>query len=252
MLRATLKFSFVTTFLLAAAAGLFLYQKHDATAAKLRAAEKRNDFLKTVVARLTSERRVADVIVTDQAHDPVSGKLKTTLLFVEYARDGATTLPPKSFTIEGNVAHLDALVVKFAGKFVEENDPLKGHSVALFTRLYGESQAPENAFPIDARSGVPDVYRSPDAAPTAEQSAFEHDLWSNFWRLADDASYRASMGVRVAQGEGVWSPFLPGRLYTVSIESDGGLNLTSEPLKGIYREAMKRGASAATTAPASE
>jgi hypothetical protein len=249
MLRATLKFSVVTTLLLAAGAGMFLYQRHDATAEKLRAAERRNEFLRTVVTRLTSERRVADVIVTDQSADPITGKQKTTLLFVEYARDGVTTLPPKSFTIDGNVAHLDALVVKFAGKFVEENDPLKGHSVALFTRLYGESQAPERAFPIDAPSGIPEVYRSPDAGLNAEQSAFERALWTHFWRLADDASYRTSMGVRVAQGEGVWSPFLPDRLYTVSIESDGGLNLTSEPLKGIYRAALKRNAAVTTTAP---
>jgi hypothetical protein len=249
MLRATLRFSVVTTLLLAATAGLFLYQKHDATAEKLRAAEKRNEFLKNVVARLTSERRVADVIVTDQSIDAATGKQKTTLLFVEYARDGSTTLPPKSFTIDGNVAHLDALVVKFAGRFVEDNDPLKGHSVALFTRLYGESQAPENAFPIDAPNGIPDVYRSPDASVNAEQSSFERELWNNFWRLADDAGYRTSMGVRVAQGEGVWSPFLPERLYTVSIESDGGLNLVSEPLKGIYREALKHGASSATASP---
>jgi hypothetical protein len=129
---------------------------------------------------------------------------------------------------------------------------LKGHSVALFTRLYGESQAPENAFPIDAPSGIPDVYRSADASLNAEQASFERELWTNFWKLADNASYRGSMGVRVAQGEGVWSPFVPDRLYTVSVESDGGLNLTSEPLKGIYREAMKRGTAApaaTTTAP---
>jgi hypothetical protein len=248
MLRATLKFSVVTTLLLAAGVGFFFYQQHDATAEKLRAAEKRNEYLKSVVARLTSERRVADVIVTDQNTDPDTGKQKTTLLFVEYARDGST-LPAKQFAIDGNVAHLDALVVKFAGKFVEENDPLKGQSVALFTRLYGESQAPENAFAIDAPNSIPNVYRSPDASLNAEQSSFERVLWTNFWRLADDASYRTSMGVRVAQGEGVWSPFLPDRLYTVSIESDGGLNLVSEPLKGIYREALKRSAAATTAAP---
>jgi hypothetical protein len=47
------------------------------------------------------------------------------------------------------------------------------------------------------------------------------------------------MGVRVAQGEGVWRPFEPGRLYTITLESNGGLNVHSEPLRGIYQEALR-------------
>ena len=64
------------------------------------------------------------------------------------------------------------------------------------------------------------------------------DLWKNFWKLADDAAYREQMGVRVAQGEGVWRPFEPGNLYTLTLESNGGLNITSEPVKGIYKELL--------------
>jgi hypothetical protein len=29
-------------------------------------------------------------------------------------------------------------------------------------------------------------------------------------------------------------------LYTITLEANGGLNIKSEPLKGIYAEAMKR------------
>ena len=47
-------------------------------------------------------------------------------------------------------------------------------------------------------------------------------------------------GVRVAMGQGVWGMFEPDRLYTITLENDGGLSLTSEPLKGIYREALKK------------
>ena len=250
MLRATLKLAVVATLLLGGSAGLYLYQRHDTAAEKLRAAEQRNERLRTAVTRLTAERRVADIVVTEQAPDPATGTLRTTLLFVEYARDGESPLPAKRFTIDGDVAHLDAMVVKFDGRFVQENDPLRGHSVALFTRIYGETQAPQYGFPIDAPGGAPEVYRSPDDRRLdAEQAAFERDLWSNFWRLADDSAYRSSMGVRVAQGEGVWCPFKPDRLYTLTLESDGGLNITSAPLKGIYREAMKREASATTAAP---
>jgi hypothetical protein len=108
--------------------------------------------------------------------------------------------------------------------------------VALFTRIYGESQAPENGFPIDEPGAVPAIYHGADP----RVSEFEQTMWKDFWKLATDASYRESMGVRVAQGEGVWGPFEPGRLYAIDLEADGGLNLTSEPLRGIYNEAMRR------------
>ncbi len=239
MMRTTAKFLVVCALLLGGTAGLMYVQRHDVAAQKLRAAEQRNDLLRRVVQNLTAETRVADVIVTEQ--HVTEGRLFTTLLFVEYAKDGRP-LPGKRFTIAGNVAHIDAMVVKFDGKFVEQNDPLRGHSVALFTRLYGETQAPAQGFPIDSRGGVPDVYRGADPAV----AAFERELWTNFWKLADDASYRNELGVRVAQGEGVWCPFQKDRLYTLTMESDGGLNITSEPLKGIYREAMKQGAPVAS------
>jgi len=128
------------------------------------------------------------------------------------------------------------MVVKFDGAFVEQNDLLRGHSVALFTRLFGDKQSPEQAWHIDEPGKVPEIYRGTDP----KVSEFEQELWQNFWRLADDPAYRTSLGVRVAQGEGVWRPFEPNQLYTITLEANGGLNIKSEPLKGIYAEVMKR------------
>ena len=198
--------------------------------------EEEKHQLQTAVERLSDEKRVAEVLVTDQAES--GGQLKTTLLFVEYGRDGAS-LPPKTFTIEGNSAHIDALVIKFDRGLIAANDPLRGHSVALFRPLFGDTQPPEKGFTIDEPGQIPTVYRGDPKTPPA-QIAFERDLWQNFWRLAEDKTYRAEKGVRVANGQGIWGPFAPDRLYTVTLDSDGGLNLASEPLKGIYREAMKQ------------
>jgi hypothetical protein len=191
--------------------------------------------LETIVQRLSDEKRVAEVLVRDQK--TVDGVLHSTLLFVEYARDG-TALPSKTFTIEGNTAHIDAMVIKFDRDFVAQNDPLRGHSIALFRRLFSESQSPGNAYPIDEPGKIPEIYRGSDNASGLK--AFEQELWQNFWRLAEDKDYRASKGVRVANGQGIWGPFSLDKLYTLTLDSDGGLNLTSEPLKGIYREAMKQ------------
>jgi hypothetical protein len=185
-----------------------------------------------VILRLTSERRVADVIVTDQ--HAVGDTLSTSIIFVEYGRDGSS-LPARHFTLMGKMVHLDAMVVKFDGKFVADNDQLRGHSVALFTRVYGDDTAPVQGAIIDEPGKVPEPYR----AANGTVSPFEQQLWQNFWRLADDDSYRNSMGVRVAQGEGVWRPFEPGKLYTITLEAAGGLNIASEPLKQIYLEALR-------------
>ncbi|MDB5304445.1 MAG: hypothetical protein JWM97_1994 [Phycisphaerales bacterium] len=226
-------------FLLAASAGggAFWLHARNSTEGQLRrdldVQRQRAEQLRVVVGRLSAERRVADVMVTEQNES--AGIVRTTLLFVEYAKDG-TPLPGKHFTIEGKLAHIDAMVVKFDGKFVQDADPLRGRSIALFTRIYGETQNPADGFRIDEPGKVPDVYRGADASV----SRFEQDLWNNFWKLADDPSYRESMGVRVAQGEAVWRSFEPGWLYTLTLESNGGLNISPERIKGIYQEALKK------------
>lgn len=232
MKRAVGKLVFLPLLLVGLLFGFQLYRAHHSVEAQLQAEKDRNSELQSVVQRLSSERRVADVLVTDQVPG-AAGELRTTLLFVEYDRRG-DPLPARRFVIEGNVVHIDALVVKFDGKFVQENDALRGHSVALFTRLYGDHQSPDTANQIDQPGKIPPTYRGADA----RVSNFEAQLWSDFWRLADDSAYRTSMGVRVAEGEGVWRPFQPGYLYTVTLENNGGLNITSEKIRGIYSELL--------------
>src|SRR6266550_3409417 len=126
-----------------ATASLVVYERRQSAAWQIQQLEKQRQKLEeekrelqTVVTRLSDEKRVAEVLVTDQKQ--VGQTLRTTLLFVEYARDG-TALKPKTFTIEGNTAHIDAMVIKFDRDFVGHNDPLRGHSIALFRRLFGEA-----------------------------------------------------------------------------------------------------------------
>ena len=234
MVRTTLKLILLSVMVVAGTAGLYEYERRNGVKAQLDEQVRKTEALKQVVAHLQSSTRVADIIVTEQGE--VDGVLKTTLLFVEYAKDGSP-LPAKRFTIEGKQAHVDAMVVKFDGQYVADRDPLRGQSIALFTRLFGDKQTPEQAHRIDDPAQIPAVYRGADP----QVGEFEQELWRDFWRLADDESYRKTMGVRVAQGEGLWRPFEPGKLYTITLDNGGGLNISSEPLKGIYSEALKRG-----------
>jgi hypothetical protein len=232
MLRTTLKLVFLALLVIAGTVGLYIYEQRNSTAVQLEQEKQKTQQLREIVAHLEAEQRIADAIVTDQRE--VDGKLQTTLLFVEYARDGKP-LPAKRFTYEGKQAHIDAMAIVFEGKYLKNRDPLRGRSIALFTRLFGDKQTPENAHRIDDPHQIPLIYQGADP----RVSEFEQDLWKDFWRLADDVSYRKSMGVRIAQGEGVWRSFEPGYLYTITLDTTGGLFINAEPLKGIYSEALK-------------
>ena len=233
MLRTTAKLLGLFILVIAGSSGIIAYHNHFAAERKVEQLQEEKKQLQQIVKRLGEEKRVAEVLVTEQA--TVDGELHTTLIFVEYAKDGSP-LPPKSFSFIGKMAHIDAMVIKFDRGFVEENDALRGHSIALFTKIYGDKQSPAEASHIDEPGTIPSVYRGVDP----RVSKFEQELWKNFWKLAEDPAFRQQHGVRVANGQGLWGPFESDKIYTITIESDGGLNMTSEPLKGIYREALKR------------
>jgi hypothetical protein len=237
MFRIIVKIIGLTALVVAGSVGIYVYYGQSPAEKQIKQLEQEKKQLEQIVQRLTDERRIAEMLVTDQ--QTIDGVLHTTVLFVEYAKDG-TTLPPKSFTLVGDTVHIDAMVIKFDGKYVEQNDPLRGHSIALFTKIYGSEQTPAQGFVIDEPGRIPDIYRGIDP----KVSQFEQTLWKDFWRLAEDPAYRQSMGVRVADGQGSWGPLERDKLYTLSIESDGGINKTSEPLRGIYREALKMRAGA--------
>jgi hypothetical protein len=242
--RQILKLLFLSALVTAGGYAFYRYEKWRSAEVRLvqevRRLEEQKKHLQEFVARLTSERRVADIIVTDQT--PKGNSVEsTTLLFVEYARDGSRLLP-RFFTVKGHIAHVDALVIKFDHGFIENNDPLRGHSIVLFHRIFGEYQTPSEGHLIDEPGQAPDIYRGP-ANQAAAARAFEAELWRDFWKLADDPSFREKKGVRVAQGESPWTPFHPDRVYTLTLEAAGGLNIVSRPMDGLFREfrdALKR------------
>jgi hypothetical protein len=180
--------------------------------------ERENRRLQDAIARLGTEFRVADVVVTSQ--DGNRGRSRrTSFRFLEYDRDG-NALEPRNFTIEGDVAYFDALVLKFEDKYVGDGDALRGRSLHLFRRVFGEYQAPADGFPLDGSSpdGVPPGFR-------VDGGAFEKNLWKQFWEMAADPELAAKSGVRVAEGEAVYLKLEAGRTYRLTIEADGGLNI---------------------------
>jgi hypothetical protein len=232
MLRALAKAGFLALLTIGGSVWLFFYYTHNGAQQQIAQLEQKNDELQQIKGRLETDRRVARILVTDQK--TVDGKMKTTLLFVEYTRDG-DALPAKEFTIDGNEAHFDAEVVKFKDQYVEAGDPLRGRSIMLFVRVYGADQAPQDGFPIDTPGAIPEIYRGSDP----RVSDFEQDLWADFWKLYNDRDARDARGIRGLNGEGLYGQFNAGHVYTITLRADGDGTITEEPLDPLYKQALK-------------
>jgi hypothetical protein len=181
--------------------------------------------LQQAIQRLIGEDRVAEVRVVDQmlAGEMVNGQPAardtTTIEFIEIDRQGHP-LPSKRFVVNDRVIYFEALVVKFEPEDVAGGDPLRGKSLALFRRIYGERQQPAEGFRIDPENDVPNVYRV-----QPEPSPLERQLWARFWDYARNPDLAARDRVRIAQGESVCEPMLKGDIWTLTLQNNGGLNI---------------------------
>src|SRR4051812_25515765 len=111
--------------------GVLIYHEHFAASRQIEKLQEEKTQLQRVVQKLESEKRVADVLVSKR--ETIDGIPNTTLLFVEYDMQGKP-LPARAFCVQGDLVHIDAMVIKFEHDFVKSNDPLRGHSVALFRK----------------------------------------------------------------------------------------------------------------------
>ena len=182
--------------------------------------------LKEIVERLEAERRVADVTGVETLRDAYTGDPLVRFRFQEYGPDG-TALPARTFTVAGREVYFDALVIQFDREHVKAGDALRGKSLLLYRRVFGDRQRPADGVPVDAGSpdGVPAAYRlSPGAA-----GVFERELWADFWSLAADPAGAAAAGVRVAQGEAVYARLETGKAYRLTIDQAGGVLIRPRP-----------------------
>jgi len=173
--------------------------------------------------RAWASELVADMRVNRVTTD-VGGKHQMDLTFVQYQPGSQVPVLKKSFTLPGDEFYVDALVVQFDRQFVDEGDALRGRSLLLFRRAFGDQQKPVEGvtlFRTAEDSPIPEVARV-DATP----SAFEQEIWTRFWDYASDAKQAAAAGIRVAQGEAPHVKAVAGQVYKLSLRASGGLEIT--------------------------
>ncbi len=185
--------------------------------------------LQKIITRLRADSRVAEVLVTGVNYNQALSKNFTTIKFLEYGTD-QKALPAKYFTFPGNVIQFQALVVRFDDHFIMAGDKLKGKSVYLFWKAFMLDGANTKEFPINYIREIPQGSKLEGAGNWVEDK-----FWQNFWRYAFNKDTAGNAGVKNVQIEAPGAMFVPGYLYTVKIEHNGGLRIDTSPLPGIVR-----------------
>jgi hypothetical protein len=189
---------------------------------------RENIILRRIVSRLNADTRVAEVLVTGVNYDESAGKTNTTIKFLEYGVTGEP-LKPRYFTFSGNLIQFQSLVVRFEDKHIEKADRFKGKSVYLFWKVFMLDGANTAEYSITQIDSVPEGY----AVPGGE--AVEKKIWESFWKYALSPEEREKVGIKNAQIEAPGTMFIPGVLYTIKIEHDGGIRIDASPLSPIVQ-----------------
>lgn len=179
--------------------------------------------------RLQAESRAAQVLVTDVRYDEVAKRNMTTIKFVEEDSAGHD-MSPQYFTFSGNLIQFQSLVVRFEDRFVTAGDRFKGKSVYLFWKAFMLDGPRTQEFIITQVDAIPGGYKIP-----GRTSGYENRFWKNFWRFAFDEDKARHAGIKSVQIEAPGAVFIPGYLYTIHIEHDGGLRIDAKPVEPILR-----------------
>jgi hypothetical protein len=197
------------------AAGYFArgYLLHEMTIHQLL---NENRQLKEAITNLTTEEQIGYAKVIRQ--ETKDGKVWTTLRFVETARsDKLKKVLEKDYTIEGDIVHFDAMIVKFDNKMVIDG---KERAMYLWRRIYGETMAPQDGFAIESPGAEPARYADLlSRLPIKQRETF----WSNIWDLANDLKKLKQDGITAIYGNAVYSELRPGLIYVFKISPTGQL-----------------------------
>jgi len=189
-----------------------------------------NKELKAALTRLTDENLIGYAKVVRQEEN--DGKLMTTLVFYQTSRENPDArVMEGEFTIEGDVAHFDALVVKFDDQMVLDN---KARSIYLWRRIYSDYMPPSEGYPLAKEGEEPARYDDMLGEQTfwdkiLLKKDYSQQFWASIWELANDTEKLKDFGITAVYGNAVYTKLEPGQVYQFKINDSGQ----------IYPEAVK-------------
>ncbi|HOX54344.1 MAG: hypothetical protein PHI86_03380 [Candidatus Omnitrophica bacterium] len=190
---------------------------------------KENKILKEVISRLEADSRIAEALVTNVYFDETSKKTHTTIKFLEYDSKGSP-LTPMYFTFPGNIIQFESLVIRFDDIYIRNKDAMKGKSAYLFWKVFMLDGKNTMEYDITKLNEIPAGYKI-----QGKDEPFEKSLWAKFWSYALNPKEAKKIGIKNAQIEAPGTMFIPGTLYTIKIEHDGGIRIDAAPLPEIIK-----------------
>ena len=189
--------------------------------AEMRRVNEANEELELRNSLLRLDHRLARVEVVDQ--EETGDGVVTRVRFIELGPGGEPVGQARVFDVRGRFLYIECQVVKFSDEYVESADPLRGTSVCLFRRAFGEQQKPEDGTELDPVGEGPGIV-SGDNIRMNEHA----ELWQRFWDYANDPELASEAGVRAAHGEAPFMELRPGKSYRVELRASGGLSIQPE------------------------
>lgn len=178
-----------------------------------------NKQLKQAITNLTDEQQIGYAKVIQQETVP-DGRLMTTLRFVETAANEPTRqILEKEFTVEGDMVHFDALIVRFGNQMVMDG---KARAIYLWRRIYGEKTPPEQGAAIQQEGVEPARYKDLlRLLPAVHRSLF----WKHIWELAVSPEKLKAYDIHAVYGNTIYTQLKPGLVYIFSITPTGQVSL---------------------------
>lgn len=174
-----------------------------------------NHQLNKAVSNLTQEEQIGYAILQSQARNH-TGELESVVRFVQTAaNDPKTIVSEQRFTINGDIIHFDALIVKFTNEYVKDG---KERALYLWRRIYGETTTPANGEAIEIPGTAPERYY----AITESLHLKNRDIfWEAIWDLANDTTRLNDYGVQAVFGNAIYTRMQLGKVYLFKISATG-------------------------------
>jgi hypothetical protein len=175
-----------------------------------------NKKLKQALTNLTDTGKIGYAKVISQALDSQGKVISTELKFVETARDNELDkILEKNYTIEGDIVHFDALIVKFGNKIVMNGEK---KSLYLWRRIYSETMPPDTGFQIEEPNKEPQRYNELLKQLSLRQREV---FWESIWSLANDPQKLRKYDIEAIFGDVTYVKLKQGLLYIFRISATG-------------------------------
>jgi hypothetical protein len=201
--------------------GMFFYSMGERKAEETR--------LRNAIANLMDEEQHAQLMVDLITTDDVTGEVTTHLRWAEVEPNGEAFpgAKAKPIVVKGSDVYIDSWQIIFDPSSIKEGDPFRGKSLTLFSRIYGELQAPNAGVPLQVPRALPKESETAGLIPpafrtsTGEVGEFEQSLWRQFFSICTDAEVAKKAGVRTVQGTAVHKPVVQGKMYRIKVDRKG-------------------------------